>query len=487
MDAPQWSGSRVRGVENGFTLIEVIVALMLMSIVLMAGGAFMIRTVSTSSAVSGRQGAVTVGNEVLEQIRAIRPTLDSTGRSPLVYGRGQAEVTAQWIAAASAGLDISGTYIGNGSTTFDAHTYQTSGTPAVPLQQTISRGGQDYIVDALIGTCVRATAGADCVKLTSGDELFRVVVRVTWTPGEGRDCSGRPCAYGLATLIDPTQDPIFNASRKPVANPDSATVASGSHVDIGVTANDSGDFAIAGSVTLLTSPANGTTSLSNNIVTYTPAVGFSGTNTFTYTVTDTGGRTSNAATVTVTVKPVAVNDVAITSTGVTTVLSVPVLGNDRGTGLSLVLLSGPIMGSAAISASNVAYTAPAAASGVATVTYTAKDSSGQQYTGTLAITVKPTVATAATAATCWPGWLTGGSTRALTLPASAFRGTGPFTVGNQALISGPTGATIVASGTTITYKMPATASPPQLISYTIKEANGVVSDPITMALKGVCP
>jgi prepilin-type N-terminal cleavage/methylation domain-containing protein len=481
---------RASTVDAGFTLVEVIVALMLMSIVLMAGGGFMIRSISASSSMSGRQNAVSVANQVLEQIRAVNPTFDGSGVSPLVYGRSKAAVTAQWAAAATAGLDVSGTYTGSGATAFDADTYQLVVTTpiSVPLQQTIKIGAETYTVDSLIGTCVRATTGTQCAKSGIGNELLRAVVRVTWTLGDGKTCPGGVCAYSVSTLIDPTQDPVFNASRKPVANPDNATTTANTPVSVGVTVNDSGDFALAGAVTILTSPSNGSLSISNNIVQYTPTAGFSGTNTFTYTVTDLTSRVSNATTVTITVTPVGTADTGTAVTGTVAALNVAVLANDVGTGLGLVSLSGPTLGTAVISGANIAYTAPANASGIAVITYTARDSSGQPYTATLTITVKPAADPTVTTGICWAGWvkLAVVQTKPLALPAAAFIGTGPFTVGNAAL-SGPAGATVTVSSNTVTYKLPANALVPQSFTYTVTDAGGVVSNPITMTLKGTCP
>jgi len=58
-------------------------------------------------------------------------------------------------------------------------------------------------------------------------------------------------------------------------------------------------------VTISTGPSNG--SVVENVdgtVTYTPTAGFIGTDTFTYTVQDDDGATSNEAVVTVTVKEI---------------------------------------------------------------------------------------------------------------------------------------------------------------------------------------
>ncbi|HSB73906.1 MAG TPA: Ig-like domain-containing protein, partial [Candidatus Methylomirabilis sp.] len=98
----------------------------------------------------------------------------------------------------------------------------------------------------------------------------------------------------------------------PVAANDTATTAANTPVTINVLANDSDPdnvppaAANAGlTVTEVTQPANGTVVINNpgnpgNTVTYTPAANFSGTNTFTYTVSD--GLLSATATVTVNVQ-----------------------------------------------------------------------------------------------------------------------------------------------------------------------------------------
>jgi prepilin-type N-terminal cleavage/methylation domain-containing protein len=483
--------------DRGFTMVEVIVALMLMTIVLMSGGGFMIHAINSASELSGRQGAVSVANEVLEQIRAVDATFDTTvpPHSALVSGRGQAAVFDQWVNARDIGhLDVSDTYIGTaagaGGTSFDADAYGVSGTPTVPFQQTINRDNEVYTVNELIGTCGRARTGNACTKLVTGEELYRVVVWVTWASGPKAKCSGATCSFILTSLIDPSRDPQFNASRKPVANADTATTAYLTPVDIGVTTNDSGDFALAGSVVLITTPTHGTATVSNNIVTYTPATGFSGTDPFTYTVTDITGRTSTAGTITPTVTPLAVNDVAAAVNVGTAAFLTDVIANDHGTGLSLVSVTTPSIGTATISGGKISYTPPAAASGLVTMTYTAKDAINQAYTGTLTVTVRPTVAATGTAAICWSPWVLSNSVAQmapLTLPASAFLGTGPFTISSPALVSGPTGAVVTATGSTLSYTLPKQKTLPQSITYTVVDANSIASTSITMTLKGSCP
>jgi prepilin-type N-terminal cleavage/methylation domain-containing protein len=454
------------GSERGFTLVEVMIALVLMSMVLLAGGAFMIRTMFSSAALVGRQDAVAIANQQLEKVRAVNPTFDASGISPLVYGRTKSAVAAQWAAAAAAGLDVSGTYTGSGGTSWDNATWDSSlKALTVPLTQTVTPNKQAYTVNTLIGTCVKPLLTNACGKLPLGNELFRVVVQVTWTPSTG-SCSGQICSFVASALVDPTQDPVFNTSRKPVANSDTATVASAGSIDIGVIANDSGAFAVNGAVTVISAPAHGSASVysANNIVKYTSTSGYSGTDTFTYTVTDTSGRASAAATVTVTVTPVGVADAALTSAGASSFTTV-VLGNDLGSGLTSPAITGaPSIGIAVVNGNTIRYTPPANASGIAVITYTATDSSAQPYSATLTIRVKP-----AALLTC----LSTLSGTSYTFTSSNFLGTGPFAVALVSTSAGP--APTLSGGQTLSGLVAN-----QVINYTVTDGGGITSDPQTI-------
>ena len=105
-------------------------------------------------------------------------------------------------------------------------------------------------------------------------------------------------------------------NQPPVAVDDSTVTDEGTPVTMNVISNDTDadGTIVAATVAIITNPVNGTAfSNSNGTVTYTPDSGFTGTDTFTYTVDDDQGATSNEATVAVTVvnannAPVAVDD-----------------------------------------------------------------------------------------------------------------------------------------------------------------------------------
>ena len=92
---------------------------------------------------------------------------------------------------------------------------------------------------------------------------------------------------------------------------DSAVTTEGSPVTVDVTSNDTDDFGIdAATVAIVTPPANGTAVPNGNgTVTYTPVAGFTGADTFRYTVADGQGAVSNQATVTVTINAVSAETV----------------------------------------------------------------------------------------------------------------------------------------------------------------------------------
>ena len=124
----------------------------------------------------------------------------------------------------------------------------------------------------------------------------------------------------------------------PVAINDLSATIEEELVNINVLANDLLDGAVidpmAAAISIVAAPGDGTADLvvANNTIDYTPAAGFVGNDTFTYTVT-VDGEVSNIATVKVIVNPspipdvpVAVNDSAVTFEA--TPVAINVLAND---------------------------------------------------------------------------------------------------------------------------------------------------------------
>jgi len=99
--------------------------------------------------------------------------------------------------------------------------------------------------------------------------------------------------------------PAVTVNQVPVVNNDAATTLFDTLIAIDVLANDTdSDGTIdATSVVIVEDVTNGVTNVdaATGVVNYTPNAGFSGADSFTYTVNDDQGATSNVATVSVTV------------------------------------------------------------------------------------------------------------------------------------------------------------------------------------------
>jgi hypothetical protein len=174
--------------------------------------------------------------------------------------------------------------------------------------------------------------------------------------------------------------------QNPVAQSDSAVCAINKSIQIAVLANDTaaaGQSLSVSSLTISSAPAHGTTSVNsmNGSVTYQPASGYSGTDSFQYTVRDGLGAPSNTASVSVRVQPapVAANDT--TTLQANQSVTVNVLANDTSSGGTLDIASikvavSPAHGTAVVMNGAVVYTPTTGYSGLDTFQYSVQDNLG---------------------------------------------------------------------------------------------------------------
>ena len=141
---------------------------------------------------------------------------------------------------------------------------------------------------------------------------------------------------------------------------------------------------------IMTGPSKGTLSGSPPNLTYTPAPGVSGTDSFTFRAND-GALDSNTATVSIMVTRVNVVPVALAKSVTTAedsqtsiVLSATDADNDP---LSFSIVSGPAKGSLTGSAPNLIYTPNADFNGADSFTFRVSDGSAMSNTATVSITV----------------------------------------------------------------------------------------------------
>ncbi len=186
-------------------------------------------------------------------------------------------------------------------------------------------------------------------------------------------------------------------NRPPVALDDTATVAGNSSANpISVLANDSDPDGDALSITTTSAAAHGTVVIAGTLVNYTPTIGYVGTDTFTYSISDSHGGTASAnVTVTITSAaaanhpPLAQNDAA--STSGTTPVNVTVLANDSdpdGDAIHVTSVAAPAHGTATVNSDgSVRYVANAGFAGMESFNYTIADSNGATATAQITVTV----------------------------------------------------------------------------------------------------
>jgi hypothetical protein len=172
----------------------------------------------------------------------------------------------------------------------------------------------------------------------------------------------------------------------PVAQNDSVVCAINKSIPISVLANDAaapGQSLNVSSLTITTAPQHGTASVNsmNGSVTYQPASGYSGTDSFQYTVRDGLGALSNVASVSVRVQPapVAANDTATLQANQN--VTINVLANDTSTGgtldtASIKIAVSPTHGTAVVMNGEVVYTPTMGYSGLDTFQYSVQDNLG---------------------------------------------------------------------------------------------------------------
>lgn len=149
------------------------------------------------------------------------------------------------------------------------HLVTTTGTPV---------SGTITAVDPNLGQTIEFTRGVpprSGIANVTGDST-------TYSPGPG--FAGRDtylvigCDTGSPTLCG---EALVTVDVYPIANPNDATTVAGTAVTIPVTDNDLG---IVSAPTITTPPSNGTVVVSGTSVVYTPDPGFTGTDSFTYTI-----------------------------------------------------------------------------------------------------------------------------------------------------------------------------------------------------------
>ncbi|MGF6418916.1 outer membrane autotransporter protein [Stenotrophomonas sp. AN71] len=341
--------------------------------------------------------------------------------------------------------------------------------PAIVFVQTTLPGGQ---VAATYNQTLSAGGGSGSFtySVTSGALPPGIALS-----GAGA-LSGTPTAAGSFSFTVTATDTFgFTGSQAftvgvnqpvPVVVNDAATTPANAPVTINVTANDTGPIT---SIAIAQAPVHGTASVNGLDVAYTPASNFFGNDSFTYIATGPGG-TSTAATVSVTVTPLAVPVAAAQSATVLAGQSVTVqaeAGAINGPFTAVAISRAPSSGTAVVQGASIVYTAAADASGAVDFDYTLSNPFGVSAPARISVTVNPRPVAPALTATAIAG-------RVVNVDLTSTARGGPFTAANVVSVSPADAgtATIAASGAgyTLAFTSAATFGGAVRITYTLSNA-----------------
>ena len=184
---------------------------------------------------------------------------------------------------------------------------------------------------------------------------------------------------------------IEEQNQAPVANNDSASTVQGNAVAVNVLLNDYDPNGDSLSISGFTQAANGTVVLFGSALNYQPNADFTGSDQFTYTITD--GEFQTSATVVMTVAPETTNQPPVAEDDQATVIAgeevtVAPLSNDtdpEGQPLVITAVTQPRHGQASLAGDFIVYLADANHEGTDTFTYTVSDGE-LDSTGSVTIT-----------------------------------------------------------------------------------------------------
>jgi prepilin-type N-terminal cleavage/methylation domain-containing protein len=195
--------SPTRRLDEGFTLVEVLVSIALMTVVTTALTTFFLTTTSATGQQSNRQAGVQLAQDAIERARAIKGSAVLTGRDKC----GPTAACAAPVAGAAPYLA-------------DVEEWDhANGTPAQldTTGHTTTVNGINYTQNWYVGKCWQAPAGGACAKdpSTGPIMLLRVIAAVTWVD---KKCPLNTCSYVTSTLVSTTTDsPLFNSNQTAIA------------------------------------------------------------------------------------------------------------------------------------------------------------------------------------------------------------------------------------------------------------------------------
>lgn len=227
--------------DEGFSLVEVLVAIMILAIISLLASRLLVGAITTTTSIDQRQTAVAVATMEMETVRGndAGPSVKQAsnglfpGTSALFNGRPRTAQLAQFdttsSTAAAAVADILASTYPEWDSTLAADGAAAAADVVVPLTDETVLNGTTYRSTIILGTCFVATTQTNLAQTVNGTcgkvagvtvgteynspalpsgitgyaKLVRAIVVVEWTGGSG--CSAEdPCDYALTSEFLPS-------------------------------------------------------------------------------------------------------------------------------------------------------------------------------------------------------------------------------------------------------------------------------------------
>ncbi|WP_349902545.1 type IV pilus modification PilV family protein [Parafrigoribacterium humi] len=194
--------------DSGMSLIEVIVAIAIVSAIALSSASLAINGSSLASSQGRKQVAVTIASGAMEAASAQTVSTIYSGRAKTaVQAAFAANSTVPGIAAVGGVVPTYAVW----DTTVPVPSAMNLPITAAP----ITLDGTTYTTTTLLGACYQPRTGGDCTTIAGKSSppatapagyvaLVRVVVVVRWSPD--KTCAASGCFYSATTLLDPSTD-----------------------------------------------------------------------------------------------------------------------------------------------------------------------------------------------------------------------------------------------------------------------------------------
>ena len=202
--------------DEGFSTLEMVVALAVLSVTMLASAPFFVNTLTNVNRQRTRQAAIQLADTAMEQIRGLKG-------SALLTGRSAQATQAQFTAAPAVVAPYLATMQVVGDPMLSATATVGVDAPISTAAQQVTVEGTTYTQNIYVGECeVYLTGTSECIypkgaaapaDTTQILQFFRVVVLETWTDNNACRAAGGTCTYVATALVSRASEPTFDFNR----------------------------------------------------------------------------------------------------------------------------------------------------------------------------------------------------------------------------------------------------------------------------------